>query len=281
MKVIGFVSSSGYNTISNNDNGGTGVSFNYSEWNNTRQYNISKFTNSLQREMETGNIADLMAYNEISKVQVASEMPGARVVGMEDKLTEIRRLNQLKESALEPSKNLGPFKLLRYDIVNAGFIKTYDGSGNENTRRLYRLKIEYGYRFIDPKPDYHHKMHDLALELMDNARKNMMHLGDLDRKWFNDRIYANDLQMELLSPYRWGADYDYRKTDLRDNSVKYRKGLGTKLLTAILGVPGGLILGPRISIVSTKPMDEDRVKNLMAILDNTGQFTELRKLENN
>ena len=269
MKVVGFVSSSGYNEIKGSAESADGISrtFNYTEWNDNRQYNISAFTNSLQREMGTGNIADLMAYNEVAKVQVAAEMPGAKIVGMEDKLSEIRRLGQLEQAALEPSSMFGPFKLLRYDIVNAGALKKYDEKGNLKLQKMYRLKIEYGYRLIDKKPAYHQDMHKLALDLLNKSINKRMHLGNLDRRWFNDRIYADDLQMEILSPYRWGANYDYRKTDLRNNGVIYRKGIGTKLLTAILGVPGGLILGPRISIVSTKPMTEDRVKNLMAILD--------------
>jgi hypothetical protein len=266
MKVVGFISSSEYTTISSGDNGRTSSTFDYTQWNDSRQYNVSKFTNSLQKEMGTGNIADLMAYNEISKLQVAAEMPGAKLVGMQDAVSEKRRLEQLKMEALQPSKHLGPFSNLRYQIVPTGAVKTYDSNGNEKLQNMYRLKVEYGYRLIDKKPAYHQKMHDLALDLTENAQNKRMHLGNLERKWFNDRIYADDLQIELLSPYRWGASYDYRKIDFGNNSVKYKKGFGTKLLTGLLGIPGGLVLGPRISIVSTKPMTERRVEDLMAIL---------------
>jgi hypothetical protein len=208
-------------------------------------------------------------------------MPGAKIVGMEDNLSEQRRLSQEEQEGLEPSTKLGPFKLLRYEIVNAGSLKVTGKDGNPSVEKLYRLKIEYGYRLIDKKIGYHDKMHELALGLIESARHRMMHLGDLDRRWFNDRIYANDFQMELLSPYRWGADYDYRKTDLRDDSVKYRKGPGTKLLNALLGVPGGLILGPRISVISTKPMTKDRVENLMAILGETAPLKGAEDMQNN
>ncbi len=281
MKVVGFVSG-GYSAIDTSSEDGIGRSFDYTEWNNNRKYNLQNFTGSLQREMGTGNIADLMAYNEIAKVQVAAEMPGAKVVGLEDKLSEIRRLNQLEQAGLEPSKNLGPFKLLRYDIVNAGALKTYDAAGNENTQKMFRLKIEYGYRIIDKKKAYHQNMHDLALQLLQNAAEKRMHFGNLDRRWFNDSVYADDIQVEFLSPYRWGGSYDYRKTDLRDNSVLYRHGMAYRTMQAIFGgTVKGLLVGPRISLVSTKPMTEERVKDLMSILDLKGAYSIEREEENN
>ena len=282
MKVVGFVSGVGYSAINTNGSDAIGRSFDYTEWNDNRKYNLQNFTGSLQREMGTGNIADLMAYNEIAKVQVAAEMPGAKVVGLEDKLSEIRRLNQLEEGALEPRKNLGPFKLLRYDIVNAGTLKTYDSSGNPKIQKMFRLKIEYGYRIIDKKKAYHQNMHDLALKLLQNSERKRIHFGNLERRWFNDSIYADDLQAEFLSPYRWGGSYAYRDIDLRDNSVKYRHGIAYRTMQAMFGgVLKGLVVGPRISFVSTKPMTEERVRDLMAILNSEGAYTTAREEENN
>ncbi len=282
MKVVGFVSGAGYKAINTNGSDAIAKSFDYTEWNDTRKYNLQNFTGSLQREMGTGNIADLMAYNEIAKLQVASEMPGAKVVGLEDKLSEIRRLNQLEQAGLEPHKNLGPFKLLRYEIVNAGALKTYDATGNIKTQKMFRLKIEYGYRLIDRKRAYHQNMHDLALQVLQNSANKRIHFGNLDRRWFNDRVYADDLQVEFFSPYRWGGSYDYRKTNLRDNSVLYRHGLAYKTMEAIFGgTVKGLLVGPRISVVSTKPMPEERVKDLMSILDLKGAYSIEKQEENN
>ena len=51
-----------------------------------------------------------MAYNEIAKVQVASEMPGAKVVGLEDKLSDIKLLEK------EPEKVRGR----QFDLVLNG-----------------------------------------------------------------------------------------------------------------------------------------------------------------
>ena len=185
MKVVGFVSGVGYKAVNTNGPGAIGRSFDYTQWNDNRKYNLQNFTNSLQREMGTGNIADLMAYNEIAKVQVASEMPGAKVVGLEDEISEKRRLNQLMQSALQPQKTLGPFNPLHFDIVNAGVLKTYDSTGNIKLQKMYRLKIEYGYRIIDRKKAYHQNMHDLALQLLQNAADKRMHLGNFERRWFN------------------------------------------------------------------------------------------------
>jgi hypothetical protein len=282
MKVVGFVSGTGYSAINTNSADAIGRSFDYTEWNDNRKYNLQNFTGSLQREMGTGNISDLMAYNEIAKVQVAAEMPGAKVVGLEDKLSEIRRLNQLEQGGLEPHKNLGPFKLLRYEIVNAGALKTYDSNGNPNIQKMFRLKVEYGYRIIDKKKAYHQNMHDLALQLLQNAANKRIHFGNLDRRWFNDSVYADDLQVEFLSPYRWGGSYDYRKTDLRDNSVLYRHGIAYRMAEAVLGgTIKGLIVGPRVSLVSTKPMTEERVRDLMSILDLKGAYSIEKEEENN
>lgn len=282
MKVVGFVSGVGYSAIDTNGSDAIGRSFDYTEWNDNRKYNLQNFTGSLQKEMGTGNIADLMAYNEVAKVQVAAEMPGAKVVGLEDKLSEIRRLNQLEQSAMEPPAKFGGFKLLRYDIVNAGVLKTIDSAGNPKVENMFRLKIEYGYRIIDKKKAYHQNMHDLALDLIKGSQKKRIHLGNLDRRWFNDRVYADDLQVELLSPYRWGGSYDYRSTDLRDNSVKYRHGLAYKTMEAVFGgVLKGLVVGPRVSFVSTKPMTKERVKDLMTILEQKGAYTIAKEEENN
>ncbi len=282
MKVVGFVSGVGYKAVNTNGPGAIGKSFDYTQWNDNRKYNLQNFTNSLQREMGTGNIADLMAYNEIAKVQVASEMPGAKVVGLEDKLSEIRRLNQLEQAGLEPHKNLGPFKLLRYEIVDAGTLKTYDATGKEDIQKMFRLKIEYGYRLIDRKKAYHQNMHDLALKVLQNSTDKRIHFGDFERKWFNERVYADDLQVEFLSPYRWGGSYDYRSIDLRDNSVLYRHGIAYKAMQAILGgTIKGLLVGPRVSVVSTKPMTKERVKDLMSILDLKGAYSIEKEEENN
>ena len=281
MKVVGFVSGVGYKAVNTNGPGAIGRSFDYTQWNDNRKYNLQNFTNSLQREMGTGNIADLMAYNEIAKVQVASEMPGAKVVGLEDEISEKRRLNQLMQSALQPQKTLGPFNPLHFDIVNAGVLKTYDSTGNIKLQKMYRLKIEYGYRIIDRKKAYHQNMHDLALQLLQNAADKRMHLGNFERRWFNASVYADDLQIEFLSPYRWGGSYDYRSIDLRDNSVSYRHNLAYRTMQAIFGgTIKGLIVGPRVSVVSTKPMTEERVKNLMSILDLKGTSS-IEKEENN
>ena len=281
MKVVGFVSGVGYKAVNTNGPGAIGKSFDYTQWNDNRKYNLQNFTNSLQREMGTGNIADLMAYNEIAKVQVASEMPGAKVVGLEDEISEKRRLNQLMQSALQPQKTLGPFNPLHFDIVNAGVLKTYDSTGNIKLQKMYRLKIEYGYRIIDRKKAYHQNMHDLALQLLQNAADKRMHLGNFERRWFNASVYADDLQIEFLSPYRWGGSYDYRSIDLRDNSVSYRHNLAYRTMQAIFGgTIKGLIVGPRVSVVSTKPMTEERVKNLMSILDLKGTSS-IEKEENN
>ena len=223
-----------------------------------------------------------MAYNEIAKVQVAAEMPGARVVGLEDKLSETRRLSQLEQSALQPHKTLGPFKLLRYEIVNAGALQRYDKDGSPKIEKMYRLKIEYGYRLIDHKKAYHQNMHDLALDVLENANRRMMHLGDLRRKWFNDTVFADDLQMDFFSPYRWHQSYDYRKLDLRDNNAFYlQHGRAHGAAVSVGGgIAKGLIVGPRISLVSTKPMTEERVKNLMSILDMRGTY-EIERAEAN
>ena len=282
MKAVGFISGAGYKTINTNGSGAIGKSFDYTEWNDNRKYNLQKFTNSLQREMGTGNIADLMAYNEIAKVQVAAEMPGAKIVGLEDKLSETRRLNQLEQDALQPQKTLGPFNPLHFDIVNAGVLKTYDSTGNIKLQKMYRLKIEFGYRIIDKKKAYHQNMHDLALQLLQNAADKRMHLGNFERRWFNASIYADDLQIEFLSPYRWGGSYDYRNIDLRDKSVLYKHGVAYKMADAVFGgLIKGLVVGPRISVVSTKPMTEERVKNLMSILDLKGAYTTEKEEENN
>ncbi len=61
-----------YNVIDTNGPDAIEKSFDYTKWNDNRKYNLQNFTGSLQREMGTGNIADLMAYNEIAKVQVAA-----------------------------------------------------------------------------------------------------------------------------------------------------------------------------------------------------------------
>ncbi|MGC8533326.1 MAG: hypothetical protein ACP5MV_01705 [Candidatus Parvarchaeum sp.] len=271
-----------YSLIDTNGPDAIEKSFDYNKWNDNRKYNLQNFTGSLQREMGTGNIADLMAYNEIAKVQVAAEMPGAKVVGLEDKLSEIRRLNQLEQGGLEPHKNLGPFKLLRYEIVNAGALKTYDSNGNPKIQKMFRLKIEYGYRIIDKKKAYHQNMHDLALKLLQNAANKRIHFGNLDRRWFNDSVYADDLMVEFLSPYRWGGSYDYRNINLRDNSSLKRHGIAYKTLDGIFGgVLKGLVVGPRVSLVSTKPMTEERVRDLMSILDLKGAYSIEKEEENN
>ena len=282
MKVVGFVSGGGYQIIDTNGSSAIGKSFDYTQWNDNRKYNLQNFAGSLQREMGTGNIADLMAYNEIAKVQVAAEMPGAKVVGLEDKLSETRRLNQLEQSGLQPQKTLGPFNPLHFDIVDAGVLKTYDSNNNVKLQKMYRLKIEYGYRIIDKKKAYHQNMHDLALQLLQNAAAKRMHFGNFERRWFNASIYSDDLQVEFLSPYRWGGSYDYRNINLRDNGVTYRHGLAYKTMEAVFGgLLKGLIVGPRISVVSTKPMTEERVKNLMSILDLKGAYTIEKEEENN
>ncbi len=278
MKVSEFGLYKDYSVFLNADGNS---SFDYNQWNNNSEYNVSKFAKSLETEMATKNIGDLLSNGEISKIQVAAELPGAEVVGMEGDLSERRRLEQLQQAALQPRKRLGPFEPIRFEIPFVGVLKTYDSNGNPKIQKMYRVKIEWGYRLIDKKPNYHYNMHDLALDILNNAAMRMLHLGNLDRRWFNDKIYADDLQMELLSPYRWGADYAYRSLDLRDNGVKYRKGFATKALTAILGIPGGLLLGPRVSLVSTKPMTEERVRNLMAILNNQGPNEMARTMENN
>lgn len=284
MKVVGFASGIVYKEVDakGSSNDGISRSFSYTQWNDNRKYNLQNFTGSLQREMGTGNIADLMAYNEIAKVQVAAEMPGATIVGLEDKLSETRRLSQLEQAGLEPSKSLGPFKLLNYEIVNAGALKGYDSNGNIKLQKMYRLKIEYGYRIIDHKKGYHHNMHDLALDLIQNSANKRIHFGDLHRRWFNDTIYANDLQVELLSPYRWGPSYGYRSTDLRNNDVLHKPGIAYKMAQAVFGgVLKGLVVGPRVSLVSTKPMTEERAKDLMAILNLKGTYDIEKEEENN
>ncbi|MCL4391594.1 hypothetical protein M1112_02775 [Candidatus Parvarchaeota archaeon] len=283
MKVVGVASGEDYSTVNTASVNADGIrpSFDYNLWNNNRKYNLQNFTGSLQKEMGTGNIADLMAYNEIAKVQVAAEMPGARVVGLEDKLSETRRLSQLEQSALQPHKTLGPFKLLRYEIVNAGALQRYDNNGSPKLEKMYRIKLEYGYRLIDHKKAYHQNMHDLALDVLENANKRMMHLGDLRRFWFNDKIFASDLQMDFFSPYRWHQSYNYRKLDLRNNSTVYPPGWTHGAAVSLLGgIAKGLFVGPRISMVSTKPMTEERVKNLMSILDMRGTY-EIERAEAN
>ena len=271
MKVVGLFYGAGYALINADGNGGAGRGFDYNEWNNSRQYNLKNFTGSLQNEMGTGNIADLMAYNEIARLQVAAEMPGARVVGMEDELSERRRLNQLKQAALQPRKNLGPFKPLEYEIVNAGSLKRRDEQGQIKMERLYRLKIEYGYRIIDEKKAYHQNMHQLALDVLQNATAKMMHLGNFEREWLNAKISADDLQMEFLSSYRLGGSLEYRRIDLRDDGVYYNRSYAHRIKQALFGgTLKGLVVGPRISVVSTKPMTEERVKNLMSILGMKG-----------
>ncbi len=269
------------NAVSGNNNG-IGQSFDYNAWNDSHRYNLSRFTNSLQNEIKGGNISDLMAYNQLAGLQVAAEMPDAQVVGEEGKLSQVRRLSQLEQAALQPNKSLGPFKLLRYEIVNAGSLKTYDSSGQPKIEKMFRLKIEYGYRLIDHKKAYHQNMHDLALNVLQSASDRMMHLGDLRRAWFNDRVYANDLQMEFLSPYRWGGSYNYRDINLRDGKTVYKHNLFYKAADAVFGgTLKGLLVGPRVSLISTKPMTETRVKNLMAILKMQDAYKTLNEEENN
>ena len=39
---------------------------------------------------------------------------------------------------------------LNINGINAGALKTYDATGNIKTQKMFRLKIEYGYRLIFP-----------------------------------------------------------------------------------------------------------------------------------
>ncbi|MCL4362130.1 hypothetical protein M1585_01465, partial [Candidatus Parvarchaeota archaeon] len=64
--------------------------------------------------------------------------------------------------------------------------------------------------------------------------------------------------------------------------VKYRHGIAYRTMQAMFGgVLKGLVVGPRISFVSTKPMTEERVRDLMAILNSEGAYTTAKEEENN
>ncbi len=244
-------------------NGMTGESkFDYDSWSqlNENKLQLSNFIKSLSTQIDTGGLGDLLSNRIIARMQSAAEMPAMKLVGDQNKLVQTKRLNELESAGLEMPTSVGPLKLLDYQIV-----QYKDKNGKvimHDDQPLFLLKAKYGYRLVDVMDEeaYNYNMHDLALKVFSEADSKRMYLGDVKRSWFNSMIYADDLAIHFYSPYRFTGNGEYNNLDLNGRKTKPKKD---HWLSEMMR---GLVLGPTITVATTKPMARDRVEDLISIL---------------
>ena len=130
-----------------------GYSFNYDGWEGENKLQLNNFITSLSSQEDNGGLGDLLSNRIIARMQSAAEMPAMKLAGEQNRLSQIKRLEEMAEEGLEMPTGMGPFRLLDYDIVHYR-----DRNGKivyHNDQPLVLMKAKYGYRLVDNKKAYH------------------------------------------------------------------------------------------------------------------------------
>jgi hypothetical protein len=238
---------------------------------------LQDFLSAISSQEQDG-IGDMFSNKYLGQLQYTGAEPGVEVLGKINELQEKYKQNMMEQDAVEFPSNLAGFGLLDHVLV-----PYYDANGHlvyNNGQPTYMLRGRYGYKLLSKKPQYHSKMYPVAQTIWQNSINERMHLGNFKRHLINTKIYSDSLEMHIFSPYRLAGGYPSPLSSW----AKSHLGMGYYPLHYMVGTPfeiiKGLVLGPRIDIVTKKPVTINEAKKLFSILSAGNAQARLEAEEN-